>query len=81
MSSDARFAEAVDWIGQSVAEGRAAHAYIVVGAPRGVGMDFAVKVTQLLYGREVTPEEGAVHVEGGRHGADFAEDTPGWRDS
>jgi len=49
MSSSQRFEEATEWLKTSLDGGRLAHAYVIVGAPRGDALEFAKRTLSLLY--------------------------------
>ena len=48
VSSSDRFAEVLSGLRQSLAEGRLAHAYLIIGPPRGQGMELAQTLLQML---------------------------------
>ena len=71
MSSIDSFSTAFEGIRKSLADGRFAHGFLVVGSPRGAGSLFAQSLTQLLFCTELTKPCGTCaackHIEQRQH--------------
>ena len=61
MSSKNRLEQSIEWFQTSLSAGRLAHAYVVVGSPRGDGAEFVARALSLLYDDAASSVDRATH--------------------
>ncbi len=61
MSSKNRLEQSIEWFQTSLSAGRLAHAYVVVGSPRGDGAEFVARALSLLYDDAASSVDPATH--------------------